>query len=68
MERMMRSLRSARAVCWVALAFGCLFSGPCGITSLQLQDFLVSSTIRTAVTTLAGVVQAALVEAGSTQP
>jgi len=68
MKRMMRRARSARAVCCLALTFGCLFSGPCGITSLQTQDFLISSTIRTAVTTLATVLQAAFVEAGSTNP
>ena len=51
---------------WIAgalLAGGCLFSGPCGITTLQLKDFTTSTVIRTSVTTLASVLEAATVEA-----
>ena len=43
------------------LAGGCLFAGPCGITSLQMQDFVTSTIIRTTVTTLAAVVESAII-------
>ncbi len=56
-----RDLRR-RVVCML-LAGGCLWAGPCGITTLQFQDFLTSSLIRTVVTTLAGVLEAATVDA-----
>lgn len=53
---------------WVRGIFACAMSGamlfgfgPCGITSLQLRDFLISSAIRTGVTTLASVIEAATV-------
>lgn len=52
-----------RRWCGVLLAGGCLFSGPCGITTLQLQDFVTSTLIQTGVTTLAGVVEAAVIQA-----
>ena len=52
-----------RSIVGLALVGGCLFAGPCGITSLQFRDFLTSSLIRTGVTTLATVVEAALIEA-----
>lgn len=48
------------------LAGGCLFAGPCGITSLQFQDFVTSTLIRTGVTTLAAIVEAAIIEAAQT--
>ena len=59
--------RTPRRRTWfgVLLAGGCLFSGPCGITTLQLQDFVTSALIQTGVTTLAGVVEAAVIEAAS---
>ena len=44
------------------LACGCLFAGPCGVTTLQFQDFLTSTLIRTGVTTLASVFEAAVIE------
>jgi hypothetical protein len=43
-----------------------LFAGPCGITSLQLQDFVTSTFIRTGVTTLAAIVEAAFIGAAQT--
>jgi hypothetical protein len=52
-----------RCVLAVALSGGCLFAGPCGITTLQFQDFLTSSLIRTGVTTMVSVLEAALIEA-----
>lgn len=57
-----------RLRCWVLgalLAGGCLFGGPCGITTLQLRDFATSTLIRTSVTTLASVLEAATVEAAT---
>lgn len=44
------------------LAGGCLFAGPCGITTLQMQDFLSSALIRTGVSTLATALEAAIVD------
>jgi len=45
------------------LAGGLLFGGPCGITSLQLQDFITSAFIRTTVTTAAAVIESAIIAA-----
>lgn len=52
-----------RSAITLALAGGCLFVGTCGITTLQLKDFLTSTVIRTGVTTVASVVEAAIIEA-----
>ena len=57
----MRTLRRRLLGC--ALVGGCLFAGPCGITTLQLQDFLTSTLIRTGVTTVAAAVEALVVQA-----
>lgn len=46
------------------LAGGLLFGGTCGITTLQLQDFITSTLIRTAVTTSAAVIESAIIAAG----
>ena len=46
----------------VLVAGASLFVGPCGITTLQLRDFVTSTLIRTGVTTLASVIEAATVE------
>ncbi len=59
----MRMRTWRRCLLGAALAGGCLFAGPCGITTLQFQDFLTSSLIRTSVSTLATVVEAAWLEA-----
>jgi hypothetical protein len=48
----------------IVLAGGCLLSGPCGITTLQLQDFATSTIIRTTVTTFASVLESAIIAAG----
>ena len=50
-----------RSFLGIMLAGGCLFAGPCGITSLQMQDFVTSTVIRTTVTTLAAVVESAII-------
>jgi hypothetical protein len=56
-----------RACVGVFLAGGCLFAGPCGITTLQLRDFTTSTVIRTVVTTFASVLEAATIEAAQEQ-
>ena len=56
-----------RWVMAVVLCGGCLFAGPCGITSLQFQEFITSSLIRTGVSTLASALEAAIVEASQQQ-
>ena len=57
----MRKRTWRRRLVGAVLAGGCLFSGPCGITTLQFRDFLTSSLIRTGVTTVASVLEAAIV-------
>jgi hypothetical protein len=59
--------RWRRWVVGAVLACGCLFAGPCGITTLQFQDFLTSALIRTGVTTLASVFEAATINAANPQ-
>ena len=43
------------------LTGGLLFAGPCGITTLQMQDFISSTLIRTAVTTSAAIIESAII-------
>ncbi len=57
--------RSRKLLALLLLGGGAVFAGPCGITTLQLQDFLRSSVIRTAVTTFAAVLEAATVDAAA---
>jgi len=57
--------RLRRWVLGALLAGGCLFGGPCGITTLQFKDFATSTLIRTSVTTLASVLEAATVDAAT---
>ena len=57
--------RWRRTVLGAVLAGGILFSGPCGITTLQAKDFLQSALIRTTVTTLASVLEAATIDAAT---
>ena len=52
-----------RSLLAIALAGGCLFAGPCGLTTLQLRDFATTTIIRTTVTTFAGVVESAIIAA-----
>ncbi len=61
----MTKKRGRRAALFVALAGGFLLSGPCGITTLQFQDFATSSLIRTSVITAATVLEAALVQSAT---
>ena len=63
----MKRTRGRRALIGVFLAGGCLLSGPCGITTLQLRDFVNSTIIQTGVTTLAGIIEAAAIEAAQDQ-
>jgi hypothetical protein len=44
------------------LAAGILFAGPCGITTLQFQDFWRSTLIRSAVTIVAAAVETASID------
>jgi hypothetical protein len=53
-----------RRLLTMLLAGGCLFAGPCGITTLQFRDFLTNSLIQTSVSTLASLVEAAIVSQG----
>ena len=64
---MKKKIRWRRRVLGVALAGGCLFSGSCGITTLQWQDFVTSTVIQTGVTTFASVVEAAIIQAAQNQ-
>lgn len=59
----MNKTRWRRSALGVVLAGGCLFAGPCSISTLQLQDFASSTIIRTAVTTFATVLETAIIEA-----
>ena len=60
----MKTKRNTRRALLTALmAGGCLFGGPCGITSLQMQDFITSALIRTGVVTVASIVEAATISA-----
>ncbi len=63
----MRMRTWRRCVLVAALAGGCVFAGPCGITTLQLRDFARSTLIRTGVATLTTVVEAAIIEAAQEQ-
>lgn len=47
----------------MVLTGGLLFAGSCGITTLQLRDFITSSIIRTTVTTAAAVIESAVIAA-----
>ncbi len=51
-----------RILICASLAVGTMLAGPCGITTLQATDFLRSAAIRTTVTTLASVLEAATVD------
>jgi len=56
-------IQSAMRRCTLALLTGgALFAGPCGITTLQLQDFITSTAIRTLVTTTAQIVEAVIIQ------
>ncbi|MCK4658225.1 MAG: hypothetical protein KAV82_01770 [Phycisphaerae bacterium] len=58
----MNQRRLRRLAMGAVLACGCLFAGPCGVTTLQFQDFLTSAVIRTSVTTLASLLEVATIE------
>ncbi len=48
-------------ICTV-LAGGALLAGPCGVTTLQWKDFLTSTLIRTGVSTVSSVLEAATID------
>jgi len=58
---MKRKIRLHR-VCKALVLSGVVFSGPCGITSLQFRDFLTSTLIRTTTSSLSAIVEAAVVQ------
>lgn len=60
----MSKRRWQRRLIGTALSGGLLVGGACGITSLQLQDFITSTLIRTTVTTAASAIESAIVAAG----
>ncbi len=62
----MRKTALRRCVLAAALAGGTLLAGPCGVTSLQLQDFITSTLIRTSVTTLTTILENAILQAADT--
>ncbi|MHC5111668.1 MAG: hypothetical protein ACYTHJ_17525 [Planctomycetota bacterium] len=62
MKQTMKSRRPRRLGMTLLFSGGCLLAGPCGITSLQFQDFVTSTLIRTGVTTLASLVEAATIQ------
>lgn len=49
-------------------ASGAMFAGPCGITTLQLQDFISSTAIRTLVSTTAQIVEAIIISDATGNP
>jgi hypothetical protein len=53
--------RLRRAIIAAALCGGCMFAGPCGITTLQARDFVSSTVIRTGVTTFFSILEAATI-------
>ena len=59
----MRKSRWRRGLLAVMLAGSCSLSASCGITTLQLQDFATTTLIRTTVSTLAAVVESAIIAA-----
>lgn len=59
----MRKTRWRRSLLAVVLSGGFLFAGPCGITTLQFQDFATNTLIRTTVSTVAAVIESAIIAA-----
>ena len=62
----MRKTALRRCVLAAALAGGTLLAGPCGVTSLQLQDFITSTLIRTSVSTVSTILENAILQAADT--
>ncbi len=59
---MSKTARNKKVLSMV-LVSGLLFASSCGITTLQLRDFVTSSIIRTTVTTAAAVLESAIIAA-----
>ncbi len=57
-----RSARWRRCL-FLVVAGGAVFAGPCGITTLQLQDTLRSTIIRTGVITVFAALESAIIGA-----
>lgn len=57
----MKAKRWRNAMLTTILAGGTLLAGPCGITTLQFQDFLTQTLIRTGVTAVASLVESATI-------
>ncbi|MFQ5590706.1 MAG: hypothetical protein ACE5HE_06070 [Phycisphaerae bacterium] len=58
----MNNRKWRRLLLCIAIPGASVLAGPCGITTLQLRDLVSSTLIRTSVTTLASLVEAATVE------
>lgn len=63
----MTKARWRRSALCLAMTGGFLLAGPCGITTVQFQDFVTSTLIRTTVTTFATIVEAAVVQSATPQ-
>jgi len=63
----MTKARWRRSALGLAMTGGFLFAGPCGITSVQFQDFVTSTLIRTTVTTFTSIVEAAVVQSATSK-
>lgn len=57
----MKAKRWRNVTLTTILAGGSLLAGPCGITTLQFQDFVTQTLIRTGVTTVANLVESATI-------
>ncbi len=53
-----------RGAAMYVLAGGFMFAGPCGVTSLQFRDFATSTLIQTGVSSLATIIEAAVISDG----
>ena len=58
----MKNRRWRRAALGAVMASGVLFGGPCGITTLQWQDFVQTTLIRTGITTAASILEVAIIQ------
>ncbi len=59
---MMKNRRWRRAAMGVLFASGMLYGGPCGVTTLQWQDFVSTTLIRTGITTAVSILEVAIIQ------
>lgn len=59
---MMKNRRGRRVAMGVLLASGMLYGGPCGVTTLQWQDFVSTTLIRTGITTAVSILEVAIIQ------